>query len=133
MEVNMNRRISRKCFVLLYDVLGIIVNIWHWIRIMRQSKFIIPRCSYYFEFIVFVLLSYIFPRVISEKSFKSNMFAQVFRFNLCEKLWINLCGSFVVCFPCSWTSFPCLYLDNNSIILFFIISLAKSSLCFMRK
>ena len=35
------------------------------------------------------------------------------------------------CFLCSWISFPCLYLDNNFLISFFIVYSAKSSLCLM--
>ena len=33
--------------------------------------------------------------------------------------------NFLFCFLCSWISFSCLYLDNNWLILFLIVSLAK--------
>ena len=41
--------------------------------------------------------------------------------NLCDKLRTNLCGSFLCCFLSSWVLFPCLYLDNNYSISFFIL------------
>ena len=48
-----------------YDIFNIIMNIWHWIRTIRQFKLIIPCWNYYFEFIYFIWLSsYIFPLVI---------------------------------------------------------------------
>lgn len=48
-----------------------------------------------------------------------------FKSNLCNNLR-NFCGKFVYCFPCLWISFPCLYLDNNWLILFFFVCWAKN-------
>ena len=37
------------------------------------------------------------------------------------------------CFLCSWIWFPCLYLDNVWLILFFVVCLCRMSLYFMMK
>ena len=100
-DVNMNRNINGQCrnFSCFYDVLDITLNIWHWIRTGREFKFIIPRWCYYFKFIVFVLLSYIFPRVLNrKKNWKEACLFEFLKFNLCGKLRINLCGSLVLLF-----------------------------------
>ena len=60
--------------MLFYDILGIILNIWHWIRSGRWSKLIIQCWNYYFKFIVFLLLSYIFPLEINRQVLKNSIF-----------------------------------------------------------
>ena len=45
---------------------------------LLQFKLIIPRWSYYFEFIVFVLLSYNFLGVINRHILKNDMFIRAF-------------------------------------------------------
>ena len=35
------------------------------------------------------------------------------------------------CFLCLWISFPCLYFEKNWLISFFVLCLAKNSLCFI--
>ena len=73
-------------FHVFYDLLDIILNISHWIRTARQSKLITSSWSYYFEFIVFVVLSYIFPCVINTQVLKNNILFQLLKSYLCNKL-----------------------------------------------
>ena len=61
-----------------YNILSIILNIWHWIGIIRQFKLIISSWYNYFEVITFVLLSYILPHVIYRQVLKSSMFIRTF-------------------------------------------------------
>ena len=96
--------------------------------------------SYYFKFIVFILFSYILPRVINKINFEEqhvylNMLIWICMFivqsNLCDKLIRNLCGSFVLLFSVLWILFPYFYFDSNCSISSFIIISAKDSLFFM--
>ena len=85
-----------------YDLLNIIFDIWHWMKTISQFKHIIPIWCYYFEFIVFVLLSYIFPPVLNRWGLMSNMLFELLNSNRCCKLrkrcvWF-VCFT-VFCFP----------------------------------
>ena len=98
LNVNTNKRIS-ECFVFFDDILGIILNIWHWIITIWQYKLIIPRQSYYFKFIAFVLLPYIFPYVLNRQDLKSSTLIKLLKCNRYDKLRKKLCGLFVSLFP----------------------------------
>ena len=113
---------------------NITMYIWYRIRATWQLKFFIPRSSYYFKFIVFILLSYVFPNIIKRQALRIHM---LFLNSLslpsftCDKLRAN-CMVHSFCYVLwSWILFPCWYLDNNFSILFFILLSAKDLLLFM--
>ena len=62
------------CFLNIFKILNIFLGI----KTIRQFKLIIPHWSYYFEFMVFVLLSYIFPGVMSRQISKVNVLILTF-------------------------------------------------------
>ena len=107
---------------------------WHNLEYLTLNKnhqtiqFHRSRWSYNFEFIAFVLLSYIFPGVINRHVLKNNMSTELVKSKLYNKR-----GSLFLIFFVFINIVPCLYLDNNCLILFFIVFLTKSSLCFMIK
>lgn len=60
----------------------IILNVWPRIGTIWYFKFIIPRWIYYFKLIIFILLSYIFLRLINTSTLGSNLWDKL-RTNLC--------------------------------------------------
>ena len=87
--------------MLFYDVIDIILNIWHWRRTIRQFKFIISRWNYYFQFTVFVQLSYVFPHVINRQVLKINMFIWASLWQVKYKfMWFIRFAAFHVCEYC---------------------------------
>ena len=70
------------------------LNIRHRIRTIWQFKFMIPRWSYYFQFIAFILFILFIAFIllcfsICNKFLKSNLY---------DKFRTNLCGSFILLF-----------------------------------
>ena len=121
-------------FHVFYDDVNVILNIWHWIRTINQFKFISLCWSYYFKFIIFVLLPCFFPFVINRfKLWRGTCLFKLIKSNPCNKLRTNVCGSLVLLLSVFMNIFPCLYLDNNWLISFCIAFLARNLLCFMIK
>ena len=63
--VNLYGRIFRQSFVFFDDKFKVILNVWDWIWSIKQIKFIIPRWSRYFKFIVVVCRFNVFPGEIN--------------------------------------------------------------------
>ena len=92
------------------------------------------RLAFGFLFIIFVLLPCFFPFVINRfKLWRGTCLFKLIKSNPCNKSRTNVCGSLVLLLSVFMNIFPCLYLDNNRLILFCIAFLARNLLCFMIK
>ena len=126
----MNKNISERCFVFLqctrYILENLTLNTNHLVIQTHHSMLEL----YSFEFIVFVLLSYIFSRCIKKEKHVYFNFLNL----ISVTSWKRICviQSYYY-FPCSWMSFTCLYLNNNRLILFFILCSVNNSLSLMIK
>ena len=116
----------------IFSSFFVFLNIYHWIRTVRQLRFIILRWIYCSKFIVFILLSYIFSRVIN----RATCLFELLEFNPCDKF--SPASVLLRFYVFMTTIFTLVFLRSpiimfTQLVLFCIVSFTNTSLRFMIK